>query len=456
MLTPFRVLWERSRMERACRWSREELEAHQQKQLATVRRFASERSPFYARFHKGLQDKPLEQLPILTKAEMMESFDRLITDRAIRREEVEAHIKENPDAELFRNKYVVLATSGSTGLRGFFLFSDSEWIGVLANIARPMVWAGIRRGPGKLPRSAMIASTTPWHYSARVAKSLSSRVLPALYLAAGDPIDSIVQRLNAWQPEALGGYPSVLRQLAEEQTAGRLNIQPRRISTAAELLTEETRRRVEHVWHARVYDTYGATEYAPIAAQCAYGKRHLVEDGAIIEVVDENGRAVPPGERGDRVLLTVFGRWTQPLIRYEISDVLRLEDVECACGRSFRMVASIEGRIEEVLIFAAKNGSAEPVSIHPNVFHELLETAPAAGWQVVQDESGLSVRLAGLRDRSFCETVQRQLRQTLEQRGAAVTNIEVRAVDALERGSTGKAPLVKSKLAGRRAAASQG
>lgn len=335
MLTPFRVLWERSRMERACRWSREKLEAHQQKQLATVRRFAVERSPFYARFHKGLEDKPLEQLPILTKAEMMESFDRLITDRTVRREEVEAHIKENPGGALFRGEYVVLATSGSTGLRGVFLFSDSEWIGVLANIARPMVWAGIRRGPGKLPRSAMIASTTPWHYSARVAKSLSSRVLPALYLDAGDPIDSIVQRLNAWQPEALGGYPSVLRQLAEEQTAGRLNIQPRRISTAAELLTEETRRRVENVWNARVYDTYGATEYAPIAAQCAHGKRHLVEDGAMIEVVDENGRAVPPGERGERVLLTVFDRWTQPLIRYEISDVLRLEDGVASAGAVF-------------------------------------------------------------------------------------------------------------------------
>lgn len=118
------------------------------------------------------------------------------------------------------------------------------------------------------------------------------------------------------------------------------------------------------------------------------------------------------------------------------------------------MVASIEGRIEEVLILAARNGNAGTVSIHPNLFHELLETAPAAGWQVVQDEEGLSVRLAGLRDRSFCETVQRQLRETLEQRGAAVANVEVRAVDALERGTTGKAPLVKSKLAGRRAAAS--
>lgn len=455
MLTPLRVLWERSRMERACRWSREQLETHQREQLAKTRRFATERSPFYARFHKGLEQKPLEQLPILTKAEMMESFDQLLTDRTIRREDVEAHLRGDAVAELFRKKYVVLSTSGSTGLRGVFLFSGPEWIGVLANIARPLAWAGIGGRLRKPPRSALIASTTPWHYSARVAQSLSSRLLPSLYIDAGDPLDSMVRRLNAWQPESLAGYPSVLRQLAEEQTAGRLHIRPRRISTAAEVLTDETRRRVEQVWNSRVYDTYGATEYAPIAAQCLYGKRHLVEDGAVIEVVDEKGRAVPPGESGDRVLLTVFNRRTQPLIRYEISDVVRLEKGACECGRSFRTVATIEGRIEEVLVFPEHHGAAGQVSVHPNRFHELLETAPAAGWQVVQDHAGLSIRLAGLRDPSLCETLERQIRVMLESQGAAVASIEVRPVDALERGSTGKAPLIKSKLAGRRAAAAQ-
>ena len=67
-------------------------------------------------------------------------------------------------------------------------------------------------------------------------------------------------------------------------------------------ISEETRRRVTKAWGIRVFDTYGATEYAPIAAECAYGRKHLFEDGAIIEIVDEKGKAVPAGQTGDKLL----------------------------------------------------------------------------------------------------------------------------------------------------------
>ncbi len=439
ILTLLRVLWTRSRVERSCRWSPAQMEAHQAREVAELRRFAIERSPFYRQFHKGLESRPHSELPILTKATMMESFDDLITDRAVRLADAEVHLRDRPGADLFRGRYLVLSTSGSTGRRGIFLFSGSEWIAALANIARPLLWAGIGTNLPRGTRSAMIASRTPWHYSARVTESLSTRFFPALHLDAGEPVETMVAKLNEWQPETLAAYPSALRQLAEEQNAGRLRIRLRVVSTAAEVLTEDTRRRVKQAWGVPVYDTYGATEYAPIAAECVFGRKHLVEDGALIEVVDERGRPVPPGERGDKVLLTVFGRRTQPLIRYEISDVLRLDAGECACGRPFRMVASIEGRVEEVLLFG-------DVSVHPNVFHELLETAPAAGWQVIQDESGLTVNLTGLRDSAACESLRRQLRERLESLGVQALPIDVRTVDALKRGATGKAPLVMSKI----------
>lgn len=439
IVTLSRVLWKRRSLEKSCRWSRARLEEHQARQVALLRRFALERSPFYRQFHKGLENRPLPELPILTKAAMMESFDQLVTDRAVCLADAETHLRDGVGRELFRGRYVVLSTSGSTGRRGVFLFSRAEWIGALANIARPMLWADVRGNPLQRWRSAIIASRTSWHYSARVAESLSNRLLPALHLDAGEPIETIVKKLNEWQPQLLSAYPSALRQLAEEQRAGRLNISLRVVSTAAEVLTEETRRRVKQAWGVRVYDTYGATEYSPIAAECAFGRKHLVEDGALIEVVDERGHPAPPGEPGDKVLLTVFGLRTQPLIRYELSDVLRLDAGECECGRAFRVLAAIEGRIEEVLTFGA-------VSVHPNIFHEMLETVPAAGWQVVHDDSGLSVNLSGMRDASLCEPLGRQVRERLESLGVELPRIEVRTVDALERGATGKAPLIMSKF----------
>jgi phenylacetate-coenzyme A ligase PaaK-like adenylate-forming protein len=247
----------------------------------------------------------------------------------------------------------------------------------------------------------------------------------------------------------IGIYPSVLRQLADEQIAGRLRIQPIAIMSAAEVLTNEVRLLARQAWGLQIYDTYGATEYSPIAAECSFGRRHLLEDGAIIELVDDRGRAVAPGESSDRVLLTVFGRRTQPLIRYEISDVLRPEAGECECGRKFRLIANIEGRLEDILVFPRRGKTGETVCLHPNLFHEILEAVPATGWQVVQNEQGVVVNLTGLKDPMICEALTRRMQELFSIQEAEVKSIAVRSVEALQRGATGKAPLVMAQTAGR-------
>jgi phenylacetate-coenzyme A ligase PaaK-like adenylate-forming protein len=197
-------------------------------------------------------------------------------------------------------------------------------------------------------------------------------------------------------------------------------------------------------WGIRVFETYGATEYAPIAAECAFGNKHLFEDRAIVEVVDADGRAVAPAERGDRVLLTVLDRRTQPLIRYEISDLVRERPGTCACGRSFRMIESIEGRVEDVLVFRARTGGAS-VAIHPNLIHGIVETVPAAGWQVVHDDSGVTIALVGAVEPAQIDPLRARFTRMLEQHGVEAPPIHVRLTDRLERGATGKAPLILSR-----------
>lgn len=442
LATQLQVLWKRRQLEKSCGWSGAELRAHQSQRVRDLRQFASERSPFYKRFHQGLENQPLEELPILTKTTLMENFDELITDRAVRLKEVEAFLSQSDGAGLFAGKYVALSTSGSTGQRGVFLFNPNEWIECMASISRPMKWAGVKPNPFRPLRSVMLASTTPWHYSARVGRSIANRVFPTLRLDAAEPVESMVRRLNEWQPQLIAAYPSVVRQLVDEQLAGRLRIAPRYCATSAEVLTVETRRRVRDVWGIRIFDTYGATEYAPIAAECFAGRKHLFEDGAVIEVVDAKGRPVPPGVLGERVLLTIFNRRTQPLIRYEISDMLRVSDDKCECGRPFRFLAEIEGRQEDVLHFPSLATPERIVPVHPNVFHRLLETVPAAGWQVIQENGSLTVNLAGLKDRDACDQISRSIRILLQSEGVAAPPVTVLAVTELRRGKTGKAPLI--------------
>ena len=98
-----------------------------------------------------------------------------------------------------------------------------------------------------------------------------------------------------------------------------------------------------------------------------------------------------------------------------------------------------------MLHFPARDGRGEPVSIHPNVFHQLLETVPASGWQIRQERDGLSVLLTGLQDQSMGGAIGSSMRQVLEAQGALIGSIRVTPVDALQRGGTGKAPLILAR-----------
>lgn len=438
-------VWRRlARLRERERWTRPQLEAHQARALQELRQHAYARSPFYQRFHRGLTDRPLEELPVLTKSLLMEHFDALVTDRSVRLEDVRAHVARADPEQRFLGRYWVCATSGSTGEPALFLFDRSEWVAVLASFARAHEWAGGRVRLTHRMAMASVASTNPWHLSAQFAATLRSWWMPALRLDAAQPLETIVRELNAFQPAMLVAYPSVARILADEQLGGRLHIAPDRIFTSAEVLTPETRQRIQAAWGQQPFDQYATTESGNLAAECQqHAGLHLMEDLALVEVVDERNRPVPPGVYGEKVLVTVFASRTLPLIRYEISDSVRLATAACPCGLPFVLVDAIRGRIEDVLRLPSATGGE--ALVHPNIFHHLLDTLPTSGWQVVQECDGsLTVLLSGRARDIDVEAVADALISALAAQGARVPRVSVQQVSAIPKSAGGKAPLLVS------------
>jgi phenylacetate-coenzyme A ligase PaaK-like adenylate-forming protein len=117
-----KVLRKRARLRRNERWSRRELEAYQARALRDLRDHAVTRSAFYRRLHRGLETRPLDELPVVTKAMLMEHFDDLVVDAAVGRAGVEAHLAGLAlgDARCL-DRYWVVSTSGTSGRRGLFL-----------------------------------------------------------------------------------------------------------------------------------------------------------------------------------------------------------------------------------------------------------------------------------------------------------------------------------------------
>ena len=116
---------ERARLHSHERWSRR---AHcvpvaEARGAARVR---GARSPFYAEFHRGLDNAPLEALPTVSKAQLMERFDDFVTDRGVRLADVERHLEAAAVTDSYLGRYRVAATGGTTGRRGVFLADAHE------------------------------------------------------------------------------------------------------------------------------------------------------------------------------------------------------------------------------------------------------------------------------------------------------------------------------------------
>ena len=161
-----RVLRKRRTLRGQERWSRGELEAHKARRLAELRRFAIERSPFYRRFHAGCESRALNELPVLTKNELMASVDELVTDGDVRLAAVREFLADLAGYRLFRDRFWVARTSGSTGNPGIFVWDREEWATVIASYARAQEWAGIKAGPAAPNSHGVVSSRIPWHQSA--------------------------------------------------------------------------------------------------------------------------------------------------------------------------------------------------------------------------------------------------------------------------------------------------
>lgn len=446
------------------RWTRAQLEAHQAEALHLLREYAYAHSPFYQRLHKGLTDRPLQELPVVTKAMMMAHFDEFVTDPAIHLADVRTYAEQKEGAP-YLGRYWVTATSGSSGQPGFFLFNEAEWLTVMASFARGQEWSGAKINLWRRRRMATVASLSHWHMSSQVARTANSWWAPSLRLAASDPLVTIVERLNDWHPQVLITYASMARVLAEEQIAGRLQIAPEVVFTSSEVLSDETRRRVKVAWGDEPFNQYGATETAEIAAECREGRRmHLFEDLVLVEVVDEANQPVAPGTYGAKLLVTTLFSRTQPLIRYELSDRVRLtadactcgtpasctcqvgaciKFAPCPCGRPFALLESVQGRLEETLTLPAVTTGR--VAIQPLVFNRIMDVLPVSGWQIVQEpDESLTVLLSGVRGELATKPLIDKLNLSLAEQGAYVPKIAVQTVATIPKSTSGKAPLIKA------------
>ena len=329
----------RTRLARADRLDGAGIRRLQQQRLDSLVRHAVAHSPFYRDRYRGIDTArvDLAALPPVTKADLMARFDDWVTDSRLKLADLDCHLERLERDDLYLGQYRVLATSGSSGQRGVFAYSRADWCMNLANFARLNErFVGVHpRLPRRL-RVAAVASLSPVHISTRTSLSAGAGVNRVLRLDARRPLPELVRALQAFQPEFLVGFPSALARLAHEQQAGNLRLRPAKVATVSEARTPEMTDAMRAAWSVQPFDWYGITEGGVLAADCEHHRgMHVFEDLFVVENVDAEGRSVDGGAVGHRILLTNLFNRTQPIIRYELSDMVALDRGPCpAAARS--------------------------------------------------------------------------------------------------------------------------
>ena len=129
----------------------------------------------------------------------------------------------------------------------------------------------------------------------------------------------------------------------------RLEYKPDALVLSSEQLTPEMKSLLRQAFRARAFEEYGCVENCVLATECEHGRLHVSPDFGILEIVDQQGQAVPPGVEG-RILCTSLLNEVQPLIRYEIGDLGIWSTAYCPCGRKhLPVLEQIVGRLEDLV-----------------------------------------------------------------------------------------------------------
>ena len=424
-------------------WDAGRLAGLQRDRLRVLLARAVERSPFHARRLGGIdtgrfQLADLAGLPVMTKTQMMAEFDQVVTDPRLRRRVVERHLEDCAgEPSLLFDEYVCLASGGSSGLRGVFAQTIGEYAEFTSSIARRPMASMIAAG-GPAPegiRIGIVGAASPVHssgFAAAVADGPPMHFIPAPVTL---PLPEIVERLNATRPPTVIGYPTMLRQLAGEQRAGRLRIEPGSITTMGELLTPADRASIAEGFGVGVIDMFVSTEGLVGHSEPGGQVLSFASDLCLAELVDDDNQPVPIGTSSAKVLVTNLHNLTQPLIRYELTDHF----TPCpAASDHGHLRATVDGRDDAPLRYG-------DVEVHPLVIRTALTKTPAIReYQVRQTERGVAVDMVvdgdGVVDGALdAAAVAESVEMSLRAAGVPDPRAAVHVVSALERNpETGK------------------
>ena len=337
------------------RWPRERIRALQNERFLEVMQVGWQ-NPFYRNLwgNAGIKPSDIQGLNDIAKLPIFNSDD-IKNDQQDHAPWGLLPGMESPQRSLTTTPIKLQTSGGTTGKPRLTLHGPIEWEINALNTARSLYLLGARPGDiMQIPSTCSLANLGWAFYKA------CHDYLGVLPVTTGSGVVTPSRRqleiafdcgVNLWI-----SFPEYLIRLAKA-CRDELGRDVRELKTKFILtflgpdLEGTLRKEIEELWGCPVYDNYGTNELGEGAFECPHkAGLHLMEDLDYFEILDtETNQPVAPGEIGNLVV-TVFHRRFQPMIRFNLRDLARLVSTKtCACGSNFRRMDHFLGRSDSMV-----------------------------------------------------------------------------------------------------------
>ena len=328
-------------------WSRERIAALRDQRVRDMVRHAATTVPYYQRLFAQLKLDPreirgagdLRLMPLLEKSQVRANPRDIVSTAP-----------EAQDAVRFK-------TSGTTG-EPIEIWHDSG--SILADVARKERERMPIRSLDGVPyfyRTCSLRSARSGVVSGR--KYIQSRMfLPFFGLLLEPDVEQAAevtaQQINHFKPHVIIGHGMAIDTFFKAVHAGGWSLwRPRVLIYSAEEMTPQGRDLIERRFQIPVWTLYNAIESFRIGFSCeASAGIHLHEDLCHVRVLRRDATDAEPGESGEVTITNLVNRATV-LINYRLGDLASLSTQNCFCGRTLKIMESLDGRVDDMIFLAS-------------------------------------------------------------------------------------------------------
>ncbi len=366
-------------LQRSQWWSRERIEQDQLRRLRRLLGYVSKHVPYYVRLFKSQEltmrdfqsTSDVAKLPLLTKQDVQHNYDDFIPYGVA---------KEN---------LVHRSTGGSTGMPLTVYMNLPHMSRDKANTEYYMSVAGLSIFGHKSVRiygdqipSERLAKGHYWYVADK------RKLVMSCYHIARDTAPLYLKAIQDFGPEYIHSRPSALFPLAKElhDLVLSVDLGLRGIFLDGEVLPPGQRDLMESVFGCRVFHVYGHTEGCCVCFSCRHSRYlHVLPHVGVLELLNDSGKPVNQDGKKGEIVVTGLNNYVFPLIRYRTMDIGVYAGGMCSCGRPFRLLSSIEGRVQDYAVDSYGN----MIPIAPAVFnYNDMDWKGIRQFQVRQEKPG--------------------------------------------------------------------